>query len=267
MKQLFKVIGKILFFIFILAVGGWTASLTLQEVRVILPNEPITPYFALALFDGGALTWLLVFLGHAKGLMQRAIAILMLVLDLAGVVVLSAGRLLMGGQDLANIPEQLGETMVYTLIVATLINLVAIYIFHISDPDAMQQIELQTLDDTLQAEALSQARANIEAEVQAMGAILAARSTARLKYALRLPMNDHEASQYLTGETSPAPLVIPAERKAKSAGTWFTNLRRKMARRRQPVAIYEQAIPSPLATDEKPASQEAGAKPSPFQPE
>ena len=88
MKQLLKTIGAILFYIFILAVAGWTASLTLAEVRVILPNDPITPYFALALFDGGALTWLLVFLGHAKGLAQRAIAIMLLVLDLAGVVCL-----------------------------------------------------------------------------------------------------------------------------------------------------------------------------------
>ena len=92
MKELSSTIGKILFYVFIVAVFAWTASLTLAMVRIILPNDPITPYFALALFDGGALTWLMAFIGHAKGLIQRAIAVLSLVLDLAGVVALSAGR-------------------------------------------------------------------------------------------------------------------------------------------------------------------------------
>lgn len=247
MKQLAKAIGKILFWIFILAVAGWTASLTLAEVKAILPGDPITPYFALALFDGGAVTWLLVFIGHAKGLTQRAISLLLLVLDLAGIVILSAGRLLMGGQTLADVPKELGANMVYALIGATLINLIAIYAFHVSDPETMQTIELQTLDDSIQAEAMSQARANIEAEVQELAAIIAARSTARLKYALRLPTNDRETRELLTGEVSPAPLVIPAEPKpqATNAGTLFANLRRKMTRRRQPVATYEQAIPHP----------------------
>ncbi len=55
MKQVSATIGKIVFYIFVLAVAAWTASLTLGEMRAILPNDPITPYFALALFDGGAL--------------------------------------------------------------------------------------------------------------------------------------------------------------------------------------------------------------------
>ena len=250
MKQLLKTIGAILFYIFILAVAGWTASLTLAEVRVILPNDPITPYFALALFDGGALTWLLVFLGHAKGLAQRAIAIMLLVLDLAGVVVLSAGRLLMGGQALADIPQQLGATMVYALIGATIINLIAIYAFHIADPETMQQIEIQTLDDTIQAEALSQARANIENEVKELASILAARATGRLKYALRLPMNSSETSEVMNDERKPAPLVITAEkRKPVPLGARLLfGLRNKFARKRGPVATYEQNIPAILET-------------------
>ena len=249
MKQLLKTIGAILFYIFILAVAGWTASLTLAEVRVILPNDPITPYFALALFDGGALTWLLVFLGHAKGLPQRAISIMLLVLDLAGVVVLSAGRLLMGGQAMADIPQELGATMVYALIGATIINLIAIYAFHIADPETMQQIELQTLDDTIQAEAISQARANIESEVQQLAAVLAARATGRLKYALRLPMSNQEQSE-VTNEQTPAPLVITAEKRkpAPIGAAWLLGLRNKFARKREPVATYEQNIPAILET-------------------
>jgi len=258
MNKLFKTIGAILFYIFIAAVVGWTASLTLAEVKIILPNDPVTPYFALALFDGGAVVWLFTFLGHAKGLAQRAISILMLVLDLAGVVILSSGRLLMGGQDLANIPKDLGATMVYAVVGATIINLIAIYAFHIADPETMSQIELQTLDDSIQGEALSQARANIENEVQQLAAVLAARATARLKYGLRLPMNDQE-----TGEI--ASLVIPARQKPQAKQgmpSWLLSLRRKFTRVREPVATYEQNIPMPIVESSVTQTEaEAGTTP------
>lgn len=253
MKKLLKVIGAILFYVFVLAVAGWTASLTLAEVRVILPNDPVTPYFALSLFDGGAVVWLLVFIGHAKGLMQRAVAILLLIIDLAGVIVLSAGRLLMGGQALADIPKELGATMVYALIGATLINLIAIYAFHIADPETMQQIELQTLDDTIQAEALTQARANIENEVQQLASILAARATGRLKYQLRLPMSNTEAGEVMNdteASNSPAPLVIPAEKRkpVPLGASWLLGLRRKFAKQPTPITTtYESNTARPAS--------------------
>jgi hypothetical protein len=236
MQDLFKTIGKILFYVFVVAVAGWTASLTLAEVKMILPNDPVTPYFALALFDGGALSWLMTFLGHGRGLVQRGLALLMLVLDLAGVVVLSAGRLLMGGQSLANIPTDMGATIVYALIAATLINLVAIYAFHIADPDTMEAIELQTLNDKLKSEAIDQARTNIEKEVQTLGAILAARATASLKYSLRLPMNVTEATLLqedakTAAADQPAALVIPGKfSKPSGLPAWMLKLRGKFKR-------------------------------------
>lgn len=233
MNELLKTIGKIFFYIFILAVAGWTASLTLAEVRVILPNDAVTPWFALALFDGGALVWLLAFTGHAKGIPQRAVALLLLVMDLVGVIVLSAGRLMTGGQQLIEVSQTMGANMVYALIVATVINLVAIYAFHIADPDTMEAIDFQTLDDKIKQEALKQAKVNIEGEVQQLGAILAARATGRLKYNLRLPMNDGEVSQVLEGEVvqAAAPIGVPA---------WMLNFGRKKSKVEDSVIGREQ---------------------------
>lgn len=270
MKQLFKTIGAIAFYIFVLGVLGWTASLTLAEVKEILPGDPVTHYFALFLFDGGAMVWFLVFIGQARGMMQRAVSLLMLVLDLAGVVILSAGRILTGGQELTEVSADLGALLVYTLIAATIINLIAAYVFHVSHPETLQQIELQTLDDMIQAEALDQARANIENEVQTLAGVLAARATARLKYQLRLPMNDQEAREILTDESAPAPLVIPAQKRKPAAGVprWLVNMRRKFARRPAPVVTYEAATmgaqaPIETAAEEGPADE----PPAPFRNE
>lgn len=273
MKELSSTIGKILFYVFIVAVFAWTASLTLAMVRIILPNDPITPYFALALFDGGALTWLMSFIGHAKGLIQRAIAVLLLVLDLAGVVALSAGHLLTGGQQMTNVPQEFGATMVYVLIGATMINLVAIYAFHLADPETMEAIELQTLDDNIKDEAIKQARANVQAEVQGLGAVLAARSVGRLKYSLRLPMSEAEAHEVVN---DPEPLVIPAKRIAAAPvglPAWMLNLKRKFTKAPSPVTTtYEKTTEKPalkreepqpfvMAVDHRPAGWEIDPKP------
>lgn len=193
MNKVFSVIGKFIFTAFVVAIALWTASLTLAEMRAILPNDPMTPYFALALFDGGAVAWLAAWLTYARGIYQRAIAIFLLAVDLLGIVLLSAGRLLMGGQTLTEAPQHLGGLVVYGVVIATLLNLVAVYAFHITNPDTIEEIETAILEDTLREEALQQAKASIESEAQALGAVLAARATGRLKYKLRLPVGTIEA--------------------------------------------------------------------------
>ena len=227
MKKLSTTIGKIMFYIFVAAVAMWTASLTLGEMKAILPNDTLTPYFALALFDGGALAWLAAWVGHARGLMQRSISVIMLVVDLLGVVLLSAGRLLGGGQTLAEIPQALAAAVVYGVIGATLCNLAAIYIFHITDPQIMEDIETSILEDTLQAEAMRQAQHNIEAQAQALGAILAARATGRLKYRLNLPMASDEAQAVIDVKSE----NIPADNKGPNiVSKWIMKTARKVKR-------------------------------------
>lgn len=230
-------IGKGIFYLFILAIGAWTASLTVAEVRVILPNDPITPYLALCLFDGGAIAWLTAWAGHARGTAQRAISLTMLVIDLAGVALLSAGRLFMGGQTLTEAPENLGMFVVYGIAISTILNLAAAYAFHIADPEIIEQIETGILEDTLREEAQEQARASIESEARQLGGILASRATAQLKYRLRLPMGQAEINAIdpadLTDEQEPAQ-IIPAilaqprpKRKPSAITQWIYGMANK----------------------------------------
>jgi hypothetical protein len=193
-KALTKAIGKILFAVFGVLVFFWTASLSLAELRQILPGDPIQPYIGLILTDIGALCWLLVFIGQAQGLGQRAIALIMFVVDLAGVILLAGGRLLTGGQTMTEIPQQLGDTLVWGLIGLTILNLLSAYLFHLAEPGTWKAVEFGVLVDKVQKEALDQAQRNIESEAQALGAILSARATAELKYQLRLPLNDNESA-------------------------------------------------------------------------
>lgn len=214
MNKVIETIGKIVFYAFVVVVFLWTASLTLGEVKQILPADPLTPFFALALFDGGAVAWLLAWMSHARGLTQRAISLIMLIVDLAGVVLLSAARLFTGGQTLADAPEMIGAYVVWGIVGATLLNLAAVYAFHIADVDIMAAIETGLLIDTLRSEAQQQAKANIESQAQKLGAIMAARATGQLKYNLRLPMEADEARQVIDAQArdvdqKPASIKLP----------------------------------------------------------
>lgn len=281
MKKLLGVISQIGFYIFVFVIGAFTVSLTLSELREILPGDEITPYFALALFDGGALAWLGAWLFHAKGLYQRALAVIMLIADLAGVVMIAGARLLSGGQNLTDPPAWLGAAIIYGVLLWTALNLIAIYAFHVTEPETMQQIEMQVLEDTIQQEAIEQARANVESEVQALAGVIAARVTGRMKYKLRLPVSDHE-TQALQGEiidpqqdpalSAPAqqqaPQILQAKRKQPKQpnpiGLWIAKAaaaaRAKLAP--QPASvIYEQTTQAPQVIE--PVQQPAQQQPQP----
>ena len=193
MKSLLRVFATIAFYAFVVVVLMWTGTLTLAEVRDILPDDPITPYFALALFDGGALVWLLVFIAKAKGLWQRGVSALMLLADLVGVIAFSMARLFSGGQTMTEVSPEMGAAVVIGLGVMTAINFLGIYAFHVTDPETLAEIEAQSLEDELFEEAQKQARANMEGEKARLAGVLAARATAGIKARLYLPISEGEA--------------------------------------------------------------------------
>jgi len=240
MNKIFETIGRIVFYAFVVVVFLWTSSLTLQEVKSILPGDALTPFFALALFDGGAVAWLLAWMGHARGLWQRGIALIMLVIDLLGVVLMAAGRLFTSGSA-ADAPENIGAIVVWGIIGATLVNLAAVYSFHIADPEVIAAIESGVMVDTLRDEALKQAKANMASEAQALGAIMAARATAEIKYNLRLPMTTTESAQVIEGHAvnlkQPDQVQQPAQETPGIMARWIMTAAQRMKRKAQPAPV------------------------------
>ena len=250
MKSLMKVISTILFYGFVLVLFMWTATLTLAEVRQVLPGDPVTPYFALALFDGGALVWLLVFTTKAKGLPQRGVSLLLLIADLAGVVSISLARLLTGGQELTEVSGDMGAAVVYGVGIMTALNFLGSYAYHITDPETLAEIEAQSLEDELYQEAQSQARANMQSEKTQLAGILAARATAGIKSRLYLPVSESETLA-MSGVVLEGEIIeeTPAKQKSKKSGVpaWMMKAAQKITKRKapQPVEIEtEQAEPT-----------------------
>lgn len=220
MNDVMKNVTKILFWILALAVILWTSSLTVSLASRLFPGDDITPYFVLALYDGGALVWLLVFLKNAKGLPQRAVALLAFMLDVLGVMIASFSELFLGGQNLTAIPEGLGEAVVWIVGISTIINLVAIYGYHITNPDELLEIKLQTMEDNVQGEALRQ----VEAQVTEQAALLAESIKARMYVNVlsRLALPVPEAHRTMTPNAGNVIDITPADSGNAPAGSATT---------------------------------------------
>jgi hypothetical protein len=191
-----KWIASAVFTLLGLVVIGYSIKLAYDVMAVLFPKDPVLKFMAIALYDGGVIGWLLAYVAKAKGTPQRGISLLMTVLDFIGVAAMAIAGIYLGGQTLADVPQWVGNLVVIATIAATVLNAGAYYFYHANDPDTIEEIQAQELEDDLVEEARDQARYQVQRKAQEMGAIMANRVTARLKYRLRLPMTEHESAEW-----------------------------------------------------------------------
>jgi len=155
-----KSIAKGVFYLVAVVLFLWTASLSYSFVSSVLPDAHwAVPLLALVVLDAGMIAWLFVFLYHAEGTAQRAIALTMCVFDLIGVGLIAGGEILLGGQTLATVPAFLGEWAVYGLALWTIGNVAAVIAFHLASPAARKAMLMQAEKDAVIAEALERLKA------------------------------------------------------------------------------------------------------------
>ncbi len=208
-ERMKKFVTGIVALLFGIAVIGFTIKLTYDTMTILFPQDPILRWVSIALYDGGVIAWLLTYIARAMGTPQRGISLVMTVLDFLGVVAMVIAGIYLSGQTLADIPPWVGSAVVNVTIIAATLNAGAIYFYHASAPDVIEGIQTQELEDTLREEALEQARMQVERSAQQLGAIIANRVTARMKYRLRLPMTEQEGAEW-RGEVVDAQAYDPA---------------------------------------------------------
>lgn len=229
--------------VFFIAVILWTASLTMEVMTFVLPNNPAVKYFALALFDGGALVWLGIYTNKAKGTPQRGMSLLLFGVDFLGVVLMTAGGVYLGGQTLTEIPAWIGSAIVNGVILSTLANVGGAYYYHANNPATRETIQAQELEDTLTEEAMRQARVNVQREARQLGAIMARRATARIKYRLALPMSENERAEW-DGEVTDGSVIEPAQLPAPADDipAWVRGVLRFFGRGQKPQPQAQESI-------------------------
>lgn len=186
MKAVGPTLGKIMLVIFGMAVFGLMIILTFSALGRIFPNDLIKQATGLILFDIGALVWLVVFAYASRGAMQRSIALLLFFFCVAGAVTMAGSDAIMSGQQFVEIPEWLGQIIVYVYIVAVAMNLIALYLHHLNSPDLATTIRMQGQEDHLIALALDEADRQLEEERHELSSALSVRYKQKALVSLNL---------------------------------------------------------------------------------
>jgi hypothetical protein len=200
MKQLTA--SKVVKFLFMYAVLIFMALLTYRGAYAAT-GDPLVSLLALALFDGGAYAGYMIYKGHAQGEAQRAAAVTMIVVDFALAVGMIAGTLLL-------IPH---NAVLWILLGAACFNGSALYFYHLNEPDLIQQIKENEIEDAefdehiqglkrqvkLQRElhrtAAHLAAFDIEKQAPLLAAVLSRRNVAQIKKRMRLALSENERKE------------------------------------------------------------------------
>ncbi len=161
--------------IVLVVAGGlmiYSASRTLALLQMTLPSgQKDVAFLALLAFDGGLIAWLLTFMFGAEGAWQRAIAGVMVVVDLVGVVIGFGADSLIGAS--ANGMVKLGEGIALTAILLTTgiiaANIAATVFFHMLSPENRRRMTSEAAKDRIEQASLKA----IEQEANALAAQLA----------------------------------------------------------------------------------------------
>lgn len=160
--------------ILVLLVGAglmiYSMSRTFHLLSATLPaGQEVLAIVALLGFDLGLVAWLMTFLKGAEGGFQRAIAALMIVIDLIGVVAGFLGDTLLtaGNQGLLEAMD-MGSKQTIIMVTAFVIaaNIAAVVFFHMASPDNLRRMTEEAARDKIQTQALAAIaqQANILAE-------------------------------------------------------------------------------------------------------
>jgi hypothetical protein len=142
MKEILTAVGKILGLVFAAALIFFTGFMTYKLGNRMIPGDTLMQVMIIVLFDGAALVWFVLFITQAKGTMQWGFALLGWIVGIIGAVIMTAGELVLG-QKLVVIedPEKFGWILIATVVVAALVHVFLMYLFHFSDPATRNRIE------------------------------------------------------------------------------------------------------------------------------
>lgn len=186
-----KTIARIVFYLVALTLLGWTASLTVAFLTAALPNVFwLVPILGLVVFDGGMVAWLLVYLNHAEGNIQRAVALVLTVFDLIGVGLMVIAEILLDGQQFADAPETLGAAAVWGIGVWTVVNVAGLIGFHLGDPAARKAMAMQAEKDAIWEGALDSLKQRRIADEQRLARELSEVMFAEMLAELRADNNE-----------------------------------------------------------------------------
>ncbi len=160
MKALLKFVAIVAFFV----IGGgllvYAASRSLDFVQSTLSaKDQVLGYFALLATSGGMISWLLVFLFRADGIIQRGTALLMVLIDFAGEATLfTMDTLYRSGQNglVGQMTPDEIRTVILGMSALIALNIFATIVFELGKMEVMKEIGEGAARDLVMFKALAQ---------------------------------------------------------------------------------------------------------------
>jgi hypothetical protein len=231
---MFKKIGGLLVTLLGGALLVYSATRTLHFIQMTLPEDSkILAYFGLAALDGGLVAWLLSYLYGSRGGWQRAISMLMVVVDAVGVIAMFTLDTLYSA-GMAGMTEGLTASQIHNAILALSgiigLNIIATIAHHLTDPDKLREQAEEEAFSKVEDATLKQIQTNADQLAAQLAPTLAAdwmnQTKARYMSYIgtgKIPTIDATA-QDVTPKASGLFMPVLAEDKPKADGLNFSAL-------------------------------------------
>jgi hypothetical protein len=231
----------------------YSATRSLDFISLTLPaDRQILAYFGLAALDGGLVAWLLSYMNGSRGAWQRAISILMVLVDTLGAIAMftldtlyNTGK---AGMTKAMTPEQM-TTAVLGLSGIIALNIIATIAHHITDPDKLREQAEEEAFAKVEDATLKQIAKNADTLAAQLAPVMAAdwQAQTQAKYLSYVGTGKMPVLDVTAREVS----SLPVEKKLDLSSLWAGLFNAKQDGR-----TYQSV--TPLVTEVKPT--EDGAK-------
>lgn len=190
MKRIIPHVMAILFAVFGLAIIALLMIYSFSALGKLFPGNFVGQIMGLVLFDVAALTWLGVLIYLSKSVGQYSIATIGFGLGLIGTLFLVAAEVMMGGQELTEVPAWAGSSIVWTFIIALIGHVILYYAFKLAAPEISAGIALGYETAQITDEGMRQATEQLIRDRGLLGNMIAPRMITDVKRSLNLPVGD-----------------------------------------------------------------------------
>ena len=225
-----RTIAKFLFYGVAIVLLVWTSSLTYSFLSMALPGMFwAVPLLGLVVFDAGMIAWMFVFLSHAEGAIQRAVAIILTLWNFLGVGLMTVAEILLSGQTLTEAPPMLGTAAIWGIGIWTVVNVLGVIVFHLGDPAARKEMAIQSEKDAIFEGALTSLKNRRVAAQQGLADELSGSMFAQLLSDIRADSDRNGIPDLLEHGRQSGPTTVPSNRPQLPPGLTDDDLARIVA--------------------------------------
>jgi hypothetical protein len=171
-----KKIGTIIIYVLGVVLLAYSASRSLNFIKLTLPKDQAgLAYFGLAALDGGLVAWIISYMHGSRG-WQRAISLLMALIDLIGVIAMFTLDTLYN-TGAAGLTKAMDANQMQTAVIALSgiigLNIAAAVAHHITEPEKLREQAEEEAFDKVESATMKQISKNAETLAAQLAPIMA----------------------------------------------------------------------------------------------